>query len=233
MILVQANEITVKFQKYVALQAVSLTIERGKIITLIGPNGAGKSTLVKVVLSLITPQQGEVFRQKNLRVGYMPQKLNLDPMLPLTVERFLNLGQRQPKSQIKSLLQEVGASSVLKRPLQNVSGGELQRVLLARALLREPELLVLDEPVQGVDVIGQYELYELIAQLRHQRGCGILMVSHDLHLVMAATDEVVCLNQHICCAGHPALVSQHPAYLQLFGARAGRDLAIYSHHHHR
>jgi zinc transport system ATP-binding protein len=231
MILIQANEITVKFQKYVALQAVSLTIERSKIMTLIGPNGAGKSTLVKVVLGLITPQQGEVFRQKNLRVGYMPQKLNLDPMLPLTVERFLNLGQRQPKSRIKSLLEEVGALSVLKRPLQNLSGGELQRVLLARALLQKPELLVLDEPIQGVDVIGQYELYELIAQLRHQRGCGILMVSHDLHLVMAATDEVVCLNQHICCAGHPALVSQHPAYLQLFGARAGRDLAIYSHHH--
>jgi zinc transport system ATP-binding protein len=230
-VLIQVRNVSVLFQQYTALDNVSIDVQRGEIITLIGPNGAGKSTLVRVVLGLLKPQKGSVFRQAGIRIGYMPQRLSINPVLPLTVERFLSLGSFKKKSVLKTALEEVGAIGLLKRPLQGVSGGEMQRVLLARALLRKPDLLVLDEPIQGVDIIGQYELYELIAQIRTQRGCGILMVSHDLHLVMSATDKVVCLNQHLCCSGHPETVTKHPAYLALFGARAARDLAIYTHHH--
>ncbi len=232
-VLIQVRNVSVLFQQHIALDNVSLDVQRGEIITLIGPNGAGKSTLVRVVLGLLKPKTGSVFRQAGIRIGYMPQRLSIDPVLPLTVERFLSLGSRKKKSVLETALEEVGAIRLFKRPLQGISGGEMQRVLLARALLREPDLLVLDEPIQGVDIIGQYELYELIAQIRTQRNCGILMVSHDLHLVMSATDQVVCLNQHLCCSGHPETVTKHPAYLALFGERAARDLAIYTHHHHQ
>ncbi len=230
-VLIQVRNVSVQFQQHTALDNVSLDVKRGEIITLIGPNGAGKSTLVRVVLDLLKPQIGSVFRQAGIRIGYMPQRLSIDPVLPLTVERFLRLGGSKKKSALEMALEEVGAVGLLMRPLQGISGGEMQRVLLARALLRNPDLLVLDEPIQGVDIIGQYELYELIAQIRTQRKCGILMVSHDLHLVMSATDKVVCLNQHLCCSGHPETVTKHPAYLALFGERAARDLAIYTHHH--
>jgi zinc transport system ATP-binding protein len=231
-ILVQVEEVSVAFEQHLALQQVSLTVRRGEIVTLIGPNGAGKSTLVRVVLGLLSPQTGRIMRQAGIRIGYMPQRLTIDPILPLTVERFLTLGGIKTANILQRALTEVGVAPVLKRPFHRLSGGEMQRVLLARALLREPDLLVLDEPIQGVDVNGQYELYELIAQIRTQRGCGILMVSHDLHLVMASTDFVLCLNQHLCCSGHPDTVSQHPAYLALFGRRAASDLAVYTHHHH-
>jgi len=229
-VLVQVEHVNVQFQKYIALQDISLEIKRGEIITLIGPNGAGKSTLVRVVLGLITPQAGKVTRSNSTRVGYMPQRLSVDHTLPLTVERFLSLS-RVKLSLIEQTLEEVGAIQLLKRPFQRLSGGEMQRVLLARALLRCPDLLVLDEPIQGVDVNGQYELYQLIGQIRKQRGCGILMVSHELHLVMAATDHVICLNRHICCSGHPHIVSHHPAYLALFGVSTAQALAIYQHRH--
>jgi len=229
--LVQVRNVDVQFQQHTVLQDVSLKMQRDEIITLIGPNGAGKSTLVRVMLGLLIPHKGSVFRQPNMRVGYMPQRLTIDPILPLTVTRFLTLGCLKKTAIIQHVLTEVGAEHLFKRPIQSLSGGEMQRVLLARALLREPDLLVLDEPIQGVDVTGQYELYELIAQIRKQRGCGILMVSHDLHLVMAATDCVVCLNQKVCCLGHPKTVVQDPAYLKLFGPRAARDLAIYTHSH--
>jgi len=228
-VLVQVHDVCVQFQHHIALQNVSLNVQRGEIITLIGPNGAGKSTLVRVVLGLLTPQTGSVLRPANILMGYMPQRLSIDPVLPLTVARFLTLGNKNPV--IQRVLEEVGVAHLFKRPLQSISGGEMQRVLLARALLREPDLLVLDEPIQGVDVVGQYELYELIANIRKQRGCGILMVSHDLHIVMAATDHVVCLNQRVCCSGHPQTVTRHPAFLKLFGTKAGQDLAIYPHHH--
>jgi zinc transport system ATP-binding protein len=230
-ILVQVQQFNVTFDQYLALQNVSLTVKRGEIVTLIGPNGAGKSTLVKVVLGLLSPHAGNIHRRPGIRIGYMPQHLAIDPVLPLTVARFLTLSGVTQTHLLQQVLTEVGATHLLTRPLQRISGGEMRRVLLARALLREPDLLVLDEPIQGVDITGQYELYELIAQLRKRHGCGILMVSHDLHLVMAATDYVICLNQQVCCNGRPEAVTQHPAYLELFGDRAGRDLAIYTHHH--
>lgn len=229
--LVQARHLSIRFQQRTVLQDVSLRVRRGEIVTLIGPNGAGKSTLVRIILGLLPPDQGEVQWTDNVRIGYMPQRLSVDPVLPLTVERFLRLGGQHDPQQILKTLNEVGAERVYHAALQTVSGGELQRVLLARALLRQPDLLVLDEPIQGVDIAGQYELYELIGSIRTQRQCGVLMVSHDLHLVMADTDHVVCLNQHVCCEGSPDTISQNPAYKRLFNSRAAQDLAVYSHHH--
>lgn len=230
-ILAQAQDVEVRFGGSAVLERVSLTVRRGEIVTLIGPNGSGKSTLVRTLLGLIKPDRGRVFTHPGIRIGYMPQRLQVDPVLPLSVRRFLTLGVRATLPQVQAALEEVGAAHVVDRPIQDVSGGELQRVLLARALLREPDLLVLDEPVQGVDVNGQHELYELITRIRTQRGCGILMVSHDLHLVMAATDHVVCLNRHVCCAGRPETVSRDPAYLALFGPTVARGLAFYQHRH--
>lgn len=213
------------------LQAVNLQVRTGEIVALIGPNGAGKSTLVRVVLGLIRPDSGRIRLKPRLRIGYMPQRLAIDDTLPLTVQRFITLGAPAPRERVRAVLVEVGAAHVLDSPVQAISGGEFQRMLLARALLREPDLLVLDEPIQGVDLTGQYELYDLINNLRRQRGCGILMVSHELHLVMATTDHVLCLNRHVCCSGHPDHVARDPAYLELFGLDGARRLAIYHHHH--
>jgi zinc transport system ATP-binding protein len=212
------------------LDNIQLSVSSGEIVTLIGPNGAGKTTLVRAVLGLLKPDAGSVWRKPKLRVGYMPQKLHVDPTLPLSVLRFLRLVPGVDRNTALAALVEVGAEKVIDSPLQGISGGEMQRVLLARALLREPELLVLDEPVQGVDVAGQAELYALITQLRNRHKCGVLMVSHDLHLVMSTTDQVVCLNRHVCCSGHPEQVSNDPAFVELFGQNAP-SLAIYHHHH--
>lgn len=229
--LLVAENINLSIRGNPILLDVNLAIKAGEIVALIGPNGAGKSTLIRILLGLLQPDQGRVIRQPVLRIGYMPQRLVIADTLPLTVQRFITLGTPATNAQVRELLVEVGAATILDSPVQAISGGELQRVLLARALLRQPELLVLDEPVQGVDINGQYELYALISQLRQQRGCGILMVSHELHLVMATTDQVICLNRHVCCSGHPDHVTQDPAYLALFGLEGTRRLAIYHHHH--
>ncbi len=221
----------ITLQERPVLEDISFTLNPKEIITLIGPNGAGKTTLVRIVLGLLAPDTGTRFIKPKLRIGYMPQKLQIEPTMPLSVTRFLSMSGAS-RTRIHQALQRTGVEHTCNSPVQNISGGELQRVLLARALLREPELLVLDEPVQGVDVTGQRELYRLIADLRNELGCGVLMVSHDLHLVMAATDAVICLNRHICCHGHPSMVRTHPAYLRLFGGESD-ELAIYSHHHDR
>ena len=213
------------------LRDISLDIRSDQIITLIGPNGAGKTTLVKLILGLLTPSGGSLHRRKPLRIGYMPQRLQVDASMPVSVSRFLRLAVHAQHDQIPSVMTEVGAHHLLKARLHTLSGGEMQRVLLARALIQNPELLVLDEPAQGVDINGQAELYQLISAIRERHGCGILMVSHDLHLVMSATDEVICLNQHICCHGHPEQVSNDPAYLELFGRQQAEALAIYTHNH--
>ncbi|CAI8370058.1 MAG: Zinc import ATP-binding protein ZnuC [Oceanospirillaceae bacterium UBA2001] len=237
--LLTAKNLGVKRGDRWLIKDVNMALEAGQITTVIGPNGAGKSTLVRSLLKLMRTTSGDISAMKGLRIGYMPQKLKLEDTLPLTVARFLDLGrhkQHQLSPQLwHDLLHECRAEKLLERPMQQLSGGETQRILLLRALLRKPHLLVLDEPVQGVDVSGQVALYGLISQVRDLLGCGILMVSHDLHLVMAATDEVICLNQHICCSGHPEQVSQDPAFTDLFGAQSGGNLALYNHqhnHHH-
>lgn len=228
--LLSLDRVTVRLSNRTVLEQVSLELRRGQIVTVIGPNGAGKSTLVKVALGLVKPETGTVHSAAGLRIGYMPQRLHIEPSLPLTVARFLQLGGAG-RSAIDAALAEVDMARFGGNALQALSGGELQRVLLARALLRQPDLLVLDEPVQGVDLAGQTAMYELIADLRLRHHCGVLMVSHDLHWVMAKTDQVVCLNHHVCCQGHPEHVGNDPAYQALFGTSYARSLALYQHHH--
>lgn len=236
--LISAQDIGVSFNQRTVLRAVDLQVSRGEIVTLVGLNGSGKSTLVRVLLGLVQPQQGKVQRAAGLRIGYSPQDLDLDPALPLTVRRFLTLGlgrgMTADNKRLQALLDEVGAGHLLDSQITDVSGGELHRVLLARALLREPDLLVLDEPLAGVDVAGQSELYRLIGDIRDRYQCGVLLVSHDLYVVMAATDRVVCLNQHVCCTGHPEAITRHPEFVALFGERVAEGLAVYHHqHNHR
>lgn len=233
-LLIRAQHVSLTLSGRQILRQVSLSVSRQQTVTLIGPNGAGKTTLVRILLGLLRPDSGNISRAAGLRIGYVPQKLHLEPTLPLTVERFLQMPQRHPPAAMTKALEEVRISHLRKHPMQRLSGGETQRVLLARALLRSPDLLVLDEPAQGVDVGGQIELYQLINQIREQHHCGVLLISHDLHRVMAATDEVICLNQHVCCHGKPEQVSSDPAYLALFGPREAETLAVYTHrHNHR
>jgi zinc transport system ATP-binding protein len=229
--LISVENLTVRFGDAVTLDSVNLSVRPGEIVTLIGPNGAGKTTLLRAILGLIEADSGKVSRRSRLRIGYMPQNVAIDDTLPLTVRRFLALGGRVAKGRRREVLENVGVRHLLDQPLQRISGGEMQRALLARALLREPELLVLDEPAQGLDVAGQADLYELIGQLRGRLRCGVLMVSHDLHLVMAAADSVVCLNHHVCCTGAPHDVREHPEYLALFPETMVASLGIYTHHH--
>lgn len=213
------------------VQGVNLTIGRGQIVTLIGPNGSGKSTTAKVATGVLAPSEGQVVRQPGLKIGYVPQKLVIDWTLPLTVERLMCLTGKYSSQDINETLEIVGVKHLAKAAVQNLSGGEFQRVLMARAIIRKPDLLVLDEPVQGVDFAGEMALYDLILRIRDTTQCGILMISHDLHVVMAQTDIVVCLNGHVCCTGSPEAVAESPEYMQLFGGRAANTLAIYHHDH--
>ena len=213
------------------LEGINIALHRREIVTLIGPNGAGKTTLVRVLLGLEPPTRGHLHRKPGLTVGYVPQRFDIERTIPLTVARFLSLGQSKPPSDIEAVLTEAGAEKLRERQVSALSGGELQRVVLARALLRAPDLLVLDEPSRGVDHLGEAELYALIARLREERGFGVLLVSHDLHIVMANADRVICLNGHVCCSGRPETVAQHPEYARLFGIEAARSFGVYTHHH--
>ncbi len=228
--LLSVDNLGVKFHDRWVLKHIRFSIYPREIVTLIGPNGCGKTTLVKTMLGLLKATQGSITKTPALKVGYMPQRFSVEPTLPITVERFLTLAQ-QDLSQHQELFNTLGMAHLLNTALQNLSGGETQRVLMAYALLGEPNLLVLDEPIQGVDVNGQIELYQLLLRLRDKLHCSIFMVSHDLHLVMANTDRVICLNQHICCQGKPESVLNDPAYLALFGENAAHSLALYSHKH--
>ncbi len=233
--LVEASNVDLIFGAKVVLSAVNARVHPGEIVTLIGPNGAGKTTFIRTILGLQKPDRGKVLRRPGLRIGYMPQQTTVDPTLPMTVGRFVALAapNRRPANRLdpRTALDEVGATHLIDAPIQDISGGEMRRVLLARALLRDPDLLVLDEPAQGVDVNGQADLYSLIGRIRDQRNCGVFLVSHDLHLVMAATDQVICLNHHVCCAGRPEAVARDPSYAALFGEQTAREFAVYHHHH--
>lgn len=211
------------------LENIGLSLHASEIMTLIGPNGAGKTTLLRLALGFLKPSSGTVRMKKGLAVGYMPQRLHIDPTFPITVKGFLSLVPASQREKIKPILEELEILHLYKSPLQTLSGGEMQRVLLAHALVRKPELLILDEPVQGVDVHGQMALYQLISRVRERTGCAILMVSHDLHFVMAATDQVICLNSHICCRGTPEIVTKDPAYAKLFGPVTANQVAFYIH----
>lgn len=229
--IVRLEHVNVSFGTKRVVQDVSLQLHTDCITTLIGPNGAGKTTLVKTVLGLLKPDTGVVWRKPDLVIGYVPQKLHIDTTFPLTVRRFLQISRSLPKAALEEAVASVNVHALLNASIHTLSGGEMQRVLIARALLRKPQLLVLDEPVQGVDINGQIELYELISSLRKDRGCGVLMISHDLHLVMSATDHVICMNHHICCSGHPEKIASDPSYISLFGASSAKAMSLYSHHH--
>jgi zinc transport system ATP-binding protein len=230
-ILLGAREVHFSRAGRTILEGVDLDLAPGEIVTLIGPNGAGKTTLVRILLGLERPDRGTITRRDGLTIGYAPQRFDRDPAIPMTVARFLALGSSHTPAQAEAALGEVGATRVIGQQLSELSGGELQRVVLARALLRHPNLLVLDEPVRGVDYAGEAELYDLIGRIRDARGVGILLVSHDLHVVMAQSDRVICVNRHICCSGQPQAVAQHPEYVRLFGAEAARSFALYQHQH--
>ena len=231
--LIQLKNINVVFAQKTALQNINLNIYPNSIITIVGPNGGGKSTLLKTLLKLQTPTSGEVIYSKNVRIGYVPQKIHLDHSLPITVERFLSLKKGLKTQEIFTALEQLSISHLRKSNMQKLSGGEMQRVLLARAILNKPNLLVLDEPTQGVDITGQAELYQLIHQTQQKLNCAVLMVSHDLHIVMADSKEVLCINQHICCAGTPDVLSNDPTFMRLWGNQLAQaqNVGFYTHHH--
>jgi len=213
------------------LKDVTLSIVPGEIVTIVGPNGSGKSTLLRAALGAVRPAAGNVWRKPGLRLGYVPQKLHIEPALPLSVRRFLGLPVRVSQAQARDALESAGAGGLETHQMISLSGGQMQRVLLARALLNRPELLILDEPTQALDQPGAAAFYRRIAQLRETTGCAVLMVSHDLHVVMAASDRVICLNRHICCQGEPEHVASAPQYRALFGTGTGGALALYRHQH--
>lgn len=229
--LVEARGIGVRRNGRWILRDVDLLVHSGEIVTVIGPNGSGKSTTAKSLLGLITPDAGIVTRAPGLKVGYVPQTLKIDWTLPLTIRRLMTLTSRFSRAEVDAALDRVGIRHLVDARVETLSGGEFQRASLARALIRKPDLLVLDEPVQGVDFSGEMALYDLIRTIRDDLGCGIVLISHDLHIVMAQTDQVICLNGHVCCHGAPEAVAEHPEYRRLFGSRAAELLAVYRHQH--
>ena len=233
--LIELHNVMVQLNRRLVLDNISLRVEPGEIITIVGPNGCGKSTLLRTIIGAVRPVRGQVVRPPRLRIGYVPQRLHIDATLPLTVRRFLSLPRRAQDEAATAALHQVGAGHLLDRRMQALSGGQFQRILLARALLGVPELLVLDEAAQGLDQSGSAAFYQLIEAARLRLGCAVLMVSHELHVVMAASDRVICLNGHICCAGTPEHVASAPEYRALFGSGTQGALALYRHthdHHH-
>ena len=231
MSLLSAVALTVRFGTSEVLSGITMAINPGEIVTVLGPNGSGKSTLLRALLGIVPVASGQITRAPGLRVGYVPQKLAIDPTLPMTVRRFLSLPTRVTDVQATQTLARVGLPDMETRQMSALSGGQFQRVLLARALLSDPQLLILDEPTQGLDQPGEAAFYRLIEEVRTTTGAAILMVSHDLHVVMAASDRVICLNGHICCEGTPRVVSNAPEYRALFGLGTQGALALYRHDH--
>ena len=229
-ILVELNKAGFKQNNKWLVEGVSLKVEKGKIVTLIGPNGSGKSTTAKIALGIYKDIEGSVDKYTN-KVGYVPQKISIDWTLPLRVHDFMTLTENINDDAINEALSLTGVMHLKNKNLGNLSGGEFQRVLLARAISKKPELLVLDEPVQGVDYTGEIALYELIKKISDTLNCGILLISHDLHTVMTATDHVVCLNGHVCCSGSPIDVAKNNEYKTLFGEQASQILSVYEHKH--
>lgn len=231
MTLLSTFGLTIQYAGNVALSDVDFEISKGEIVTIVGPNGSGKSTFLRAIIGAIVPTAGMVKKQAGLKIGYVPQKLSIDPTLPLTVERFMSLPVRWGTQVINAALEQAGVGTLGKRQLSALSGGQFQRVLLARALLNQPDVLILDEATQGLDQQGAAAFYRQIEQVRQTLGCAVLMVSHELHVVMSASDRVVCLNGHVCCHGTPELVASAPEYRALFGAGTGGALALYRHQH--
>ena len=231
MSLIEVRDLSVGYGGHRVLSHVDMSIDRGEIVTIVGPNGSGKSTLLRALIGAVPVAGGRVSRAEGLRIGYVPQKLAIDPTLPMTVARFMSLPRRQPATDVAAALEQAGVPDLSDRQMTDLSGGQFQRVLLARALLSKPDLLLLDEATQGLDQPGSAAFYRQIEDVRARLGCAILMVSHELHVVMSASDRVICLNGHVCCQGTPEIVASAPEYRALFGSGTQGALALYRHDH--
>src|SRR6056297_3868707 len=231
MSLIRTEGLSVRIGRTQILSHVDFAIDRGEIVTIVGPNGSGKSTLLRALIGAVAPSAGKVVRGHGLRIGYVPQKLHIDPTLPMTVDRFLRLPGGIARSACAAALDHAGVPDLSHRQMSALSGGQFQRVLLARALINKPDLLLLDEATQGLDQPGSAAFYQQIEEVRQKTGCAIVMISHELHVVMAASDRVICLNGHVCCEGAPAVVASAPEYRALFGTGTGGALALYRHDH--
>lgn len=231
MSLVTVSGLSVKFGKSRVLHNIDFAIDAGEIVTIVGPNGSGKSTFLRSLIGAVKPTSGSIKLAAGARVGYVPQRLHVDSTLPITVKRFLNLPHRVDNDDANRALEQSGAAQLDAHQLSDLSGGQFQKVLLARALLVQPNLLILDEPTQGLDQPGSAAFYRQLENIRRDVGCAVLMVSHELHVVMAASDRVICLNGHVCCEGHPEHVASAPEYRALFGTGTQGALALYRHEH--
>lgn len=229
--LIDVKNLSVAYGENTVLRHVDLSVIAGEIVTIVGPNGSGKTSLLRAIVGATKPAQGGVEIKPGLKIGYVPQRLHIDQTLPITVARFLRLTDRVSHSQCQIALETAGVPDLLERQMSQLSGGQFQRVLLARALINAPDILLLDEATQGLDQPGSAAFYRQIEAVRAETGCAVLMISHDLHVVMSASDRVICLNGHVCCAGTPAVVASAPEYRALFGAGTGGALALYQHDH--
>ena len=230
-ILVELNKVSVIKQKKWLIKDISLKVIRGEIITIIGPNGSGKTTTAKVALGIVKPDHGDVKILENLNISYVPQKTIIDWTLPLKVKHFMRLTKKIDNNKILNALKLTETENLYNNEVRTLSGGEFQKVMLARAISKKPDLLILDEPLEGVDYHGEILLYNLIKRIRDEINCGIILISHNLHMVMAATDYVICLNNHVCCSGTPNTVTQNKEYLSLFGPRSLDSKSFYTHKH--
>ena len=231
MTLIEITNLSVRYGSEPVLQNMNLSLEDGEIVTIVGPNGSGKTTLFKAIIGTAPISTGKVKIRPDLKIGYVPQQLIIDQTLPITVERFLKVAQKTNENALKKALNLMGTENLLKFQMSNLSGGELQRVLLARALIGEPDVLLLDEATQGLDQPGVATFYRKVDDIRKNTDCAVLMISHDLHVVMSASDRVICINGHICCEGAPDSVASSPEYKALFGSDVDGTFALYRHHH--
>ncbi len=229
--LISTNNVCLHFGNDVILHDIDFSVEEREIVTLLGPNGSGKSSFLRILIGALQPTGGVVNRRDGLRIGYVPQRLSIDANMPMSVDRFLRLGKSN-RGELKSKwVEQVGVADLLSLQVSHLSGGQLQRVMLTHALLADPDILILDEATQGLDQPGEAAFYRLIEQVRKEQGCAVVLVSHDLHVVMSASDRVICLNGHICCEGAPTIVSAAPEYRALFGLGTEGALALYRHDH--
>ncbi|MDE2673840.1 MAG: metal ABC transporter ATP-binding protein [Paracoccaceae bacterium] len=231
MSLVKFDGVGFSYQDKLVVHDISFTVEPGIFLTIVGPNGSGKTTILKLIIGAYNPTKGAIVRDADLRVGYVPQKLNVNDTIPIDVNCFLNLGRKFPNKKIRSIAEETGIAHLMRTPLLSLSGGQTQRVLYARALLAEPNLLIMDEATQGMDAEGEERFYRLVNDYRDRTNCAIIMVSHEMHVVSSFSNWVICLNGHICCQGEPSLIFEDEKFVELFGRFPQNELAYYPHKH--